>query len=305
MARGGGAGARRSVGISRCTKATWSCSPTGTGRRWQAGAAARIPDLTLTGTADDVRARIDAFAESGITELAYHAAGPDIPRELRAFADAARPVTPDPARRTARTRRAGGAARPRSRQPAAGAAHRRDARRLRRRRREGRAARAATACASSASRATVVRCRGHWPGRNKRTVELDPETDDGRALLQRLTDVADVVIVNQPHKVLERWGCTYEAIAARNPAAIVVSLSLYGTDGPYCGARRERHVRGGVRRPDAHDRRARRPADVAVDPARRRARRDHRAGRARWSRAWRASGGLPKVSTSTSRCTSP
>ena len=54
-------------------------------------------------------------------------------------------------------------------------------------------------------------------GRNKRTVVLDPETDDGRALMQRLTDVADVVIVNQPRKVLERWGCTYEAIAARNP----------------------------------------------------------------------------------------
>ena len=55
----------------------------------EAGAATRIPDLTLTGTAEDVRARIDAFGESGITELAYHAAGPDIPRELRAFANAA------------------------------------------------------------------------------------------------------------------------------------------------------------------------------------------------------------------------
>ncbi len=55
----------------------------------EAGAATRIPDLTLTGTAHEVRTRIDAFAESGITELAYHAAGPDIPRELRAFADAA------------------------------------------------------------------------------------------------------------------------------------------------------------------------------------------------------------------------
>jgi 5,10-methylenetetrahydromethanopterin reductase len=53
-----------------------------------AGAAARIPDLTLTGTAADVRARVEAFVESGVTELAYHAAGPDIPRELRAFADA-------------------------------------------------------------------------------------------------------------------------------------------------------------------------------------------------------------------------
>jgi CoA:oxalate CoA-transferase len=57
-------------------------------------------------------------------------------------------------------------------------------------------------------------------GRNKRTVVLDPESDDGRVLLQQLTDAADVVIVNQPSKVLDRWGCTYEAIAARNPACI-------------------------------------------------------------------------------------
>jgi 5,10-methylenetetrahydromethanopterin reductase len=54
-----------------------------------AGAASKIPDLTLTGTAADVRARIDRFVEQGITELAYHPAGPDIPRELRAFANAA------------------------------------------------------------------------------------------------------------------------------------------------------------------------------------------------------------------------
>ena len=51
--------------------------------------------------------------------------------------------------------------------------------------------------------------------------------------MQRLTAVADVVVVNQPRKVLERWGCTYEAIAARNPGAVVVSVSVYGTTGPY------------------------------------------------------------------------
>ena len=70
-------------------------------------------------------------------------------------------------------------------------------------------------------------------GRNKRTVMLDPESPDGRDLLQRLTAVADVVVVNQPRKVLERWGCTYEEIAARNPSAVVVSVSVYGTTGPY------------------------------------------------------------------------
>jgi 5,10-methylenetetrahydromethanopterin reductase len=47
------------------------------------GLAAR---LTLTGTVDDLRARVAALAEQGVTELAYQPAGPDIPRELEAFA---------------------------------------------------------------------------------------------------------------------------------------------------------------------------------------------------------------------------
>ncbi|MGH2686650.1 MAG: LLM class flavin-dependent oxidoreductase [Actinomycetota bacterium] len=44
--------------------------------------------LTLTGTADDVRARVEALALTGVTELAYQPAGPDIRRELEAFARA-------------------------------------------------------------------------------------------------------------------------------------------------------------------------------------------------------------------------
>jgi crotonobetainyl-CoA:carnitine CoA-transferase CaiB-like acyl-CoA transferase len=70
-------------------------------------------------------------------------------------------------------------------------------------------------------------------GRNKRAIVLDPETDEGRALVQQLTAVADVVVVNQPQKVLARWGCTYDEIAARNPGAVVVNVSVYGTSGPY------------------------------------------------------------------------
>ena len=54
-----------------------------------AGAASRIPDLTLTGTAADVRARLDAFAEGGITEVAYHPCGPDITASSARFAAAA------------------------------------------------------------------------------------------------------------------------------------------------------------------------------------------------------------------------
>jgi crotonobetainyl-CoA:carnitine CoA-transferase CaiB-like acyl-CoA transferase len=69
--------------------------------------------------------------------------------------------------------------------------------------------------------------------RNKRSVQVDFEHRDGIELVQQLTAVADVVVVNQPAKVLARWGCTYDDIAARNPRAVVVAVSGFGLDGPY------------------------------------------------------------------------
>ena len=60
-----------------------------------AGAAAMIPAFTLTGPAADVGARVAALADAGVTEVAFQPGGPDIARELRAFADA---VAPSPSR---------------------------------------------------------------------------------------------------------------------------------------------------------------------------------------------------------------
>jgi crotonobetainyl-CoA:carnitine CoA-transferase CaiB-like acyl-CoA transferase len=71
--------------------------------------------------------------------------------------------------------------------------------------------------------------------RNKRSLALDYESADGRALLHELTTVADVVVVNQPTPVLARWGCTYAEISVRNPRAVVVSMSAFGATGPYAG----------------------------------------------------------------------
>jgi 5,10-methylenetetrahydromethanopterin reductase len=42
----------------------------------------------MTGTAAEVRERVAGLAETGITEIAFQPAGPDIPRELKAFAAA-------------------------------------------------------------------------------------------------------------------------------------------------------------------------------------------------------------------------
>ncbi|MGA8370432.1 MAG: CoA transferase [Acidimicrobiales bacterium] len=75
---------------------------------------------------------------------------------------------------------------------------------------------------------------GVWTlvSRNKRMVAIDHRLPDGITLLGRLTARADVIIVNQPQSVLERMDCTYYAINARNPRAVMVNVTGWG-DGPY------------------------------------------------------------------------
>ncbi|MBI2759839.1 MAG: hypothetical protein HYX51_00225 [Chloroflexi bacterium] len=45
-----------------------------------------LRDYGLALTAEEFRARIGRMESDGVTEVAYQPAGPDIPRELRAFA---------------------------------------------------------------------------------------------------------------------------------------------------------------------------------------------------------------------------
>jgi len=71
--------------------------------------------------------------------------------------------------------------------------------------------------------------------RNKRTVTCDPASPDGRALLHRLVAAADVVVENLPAATLAQWGATPDELLAVNPRAIVVSVSCYGSTGPYAG----------------------------------------------------------------------
>ena len=70
-------------------------------------------------------------------------------------------------------------------------------------------------------------------GRNKRSITLDLDTDRGRDLLHRLVAQADVLVENFSSSTLERWHCTYEELAARNPRLVMVSVSCYGATGPY------------------------------------------------------------------------
>lgn len=69
--------------------------------------------------------------------------------------------------------------------------------------------------------------------RNKRSIVVDFDTEEGLRQLHQLTSVADVVVTNQPTALLRRWGCTPEEIAERNDRAVVVTVSCYGSTGPY------------------------------------------------------------------------
>jgi 5,10-methylenetetrahydromethanopterin reductase len=49
-----------------------------------------LPAFTWTGSAADLRARLEPLEASGVTEILYAPMGPDVPRELRTFAEMAR-----------------------------------------------------------------------------------------------------------------------------------------------------------------------------------------------------------------------
>jgi 5,10-methylenetetrahydromethanopterin reductase len=52
---------------------------------WQAGGAAMVEDVTMTGTADKVRERLAGLTDQGVTEIVFQPCGPDIRRELEVF----------------------------------------------------------------------------------------------------------------------------------------------------------------------------------------------------------------------------
>jgi crotonobetainyl-CoA:carnitine CoA-transferase CaiB-like acyl-CoA transferase len=68
---------------------------------------------------------------------------------------------------------------------------------------------------------------------NKRSITLNLTSSDGRALLKRLVPSAHFLIESSPPGHIERLGLGYEALAAINPALIVVSVTPFGQDGPY------------------------------------------------------------------------
>ena len=68
--------------------------------------------------------------------------------------------------------------------------------------------------------------------RNKRSFAVDLKNDDGRELLYRLAEKADVVMENFAPGTMERLGCGYDDLTQKNPRLIYCALKGF-LSGPY------------------------------------------------------------------------
>ncbi len=69
--------------------------------------------------------------------------------------------------------------------------------------------------------------------RNKRSMTLDPMSEQGREIVRRLVARADVVVANLPAPTLAAMALDYASLSAVKPEIILTSVSAFGPSGPY------------------------------------------------------------------------
>jgi crotonobetainyl-CoA:carnitine CoA-transferase CaiB-like acyl-CoA transferase len=68
---------------------------------------------------------------------------------------------------------------------------------------------------------------------NKKGVTLDVGQPEGRDLLLRLVEHADVFVENYAPRVLQNFGITTDLLKKRNPSAVIVRMPAFGLTGPW------------------------------------------------------------------------
>ncbi len=69
--------------------------------------------------------------------------------------------------------------------------------------------------------------------RNKRGITLNPTKPEGRELVRKLVETADVVIANMPAEALVAAGLDYETLRGYKEDIIVTNATAFGDVGPY------------------------------------------------------------------------
>ncbi|MET0988493.1 MAG: CoA transferase [Steroidobacteraceae bacterium] len=69
--------------------------------------------------------------------------------------------------------------------------------------------------------------------RNKKSVAIEPNTPQGRAIVEKLIRTADVVCANLPPQGLKAMGLDYDTLRALKPDIILTSLNAFGSGGPW------------------------------------------------------------------------
>ncbi len=73
----------------------------------------------------------------------------------------------------------------------------------------------------------------HACNRGKRSIAIDFESEEGRALVRDLARHADIVVENFKVGGLKKYGLDYESLKAINPKLIYCSVTGFGQNGPY------------------------------------------------------------------------
>jgi crotonobetainyl-CoA:carnitine CoA-transferase CaiB-like acyl-CoA transferase len=69
--------------------------------------------------------------------------------------------------------------------------------------------------------------------RGKRSIAVNLQTDEGRAIVRQLASEADVFVQNFRPGVIEKLGLSYDVLSGANPELIYCSISGFGPEGPY------------------------------------------------------------------------
>ena len=69
--------------------------------------------------------------------------------------------------------------------------------------------------------------------RSKRSLSLNPRSEEGQEVLMKLVKTADVFVESFVPGTLEKWGIGPDALMEMNPGLVIVRVSGWGQTGPY------------------------------------------------------------------------